>query len=97
MGKARDKVFTGLDSFYNNAANRARDLHIRVLPYPEPLHVVGVHMHNRAGVEIFLGCLACFHANALLDRPARDHIEGNFLLCHSISSRFRSGLDRDIC
>ena len=63
------------------------DLDIGILPYPEFLHVFGVHVHDRAGVEVFLGRLACFHADTLLDGPARDHVEGNFL------SIFSSAID----
>ena len=79
MGEAGDKVFTGFDCLYNNAADRAGDPDIRTLPYPELFHIIGVHMDDGAGVEVFLGRLACFHADTLVDGPACDHVQCNLI------------------
>jgi hypothetical protein len=42
-------------------------------------------MDDGAGIEIFLGCLACFHADTLLDGAAGDQVQGN-LFSHFFAS-----------
>jgi hypothetical protein len=86
MGKTRYKILPGSYRFQNDTSHRARDPDTGIFPDTQPFEIRGMQLDDRTGIEVFLGSPACFHAHALLNGTARDNVDGDFTLCHSVAS-----------